>query len=109
MIYKNEKGLQINFSRGGVHGKGLYFAMSADYSHDYSRQESDGCIEMFIVFVIQGNSHRMAAGDSNMIVPPEIDKSKSKTDRYDCVTNNNGHTIIFETNQQYPAYLIRYN
>ena len=63
---------------------------------------------MFAVHVITGD---VARGDSSMVRPPPRDPTKQYENFYDtCVDNERDPSIyvVFEAQQAYPAYIIRY-
>ena len=96
----------MRYSRDGYYGQGIYFADNAEYSHTYARQTNQG-YEMFVVFVLVGNSIKLDNHDSTLRMPPLI--PGSQTERYDSVMNADGtHTIIYGNTRQYPAFLITY-
>lgn len=54
-VYKND-GLNINYSKDGYWGKGIYFAVNANYScPDYSHSVGTNIYEVFVANVVIGN------------------------------------------------------
>ena len=91
-----------------MYGEGSYFAVDASYSNDYSDPGGDKTRFMFLVRVLTGESK---LGMSNFRRPPLKDPSDPASDLYDsCVDDENQPKIfvIFNDEQCYPSYLIRY-
>lgn len=106
-IYASDEGLDMRFSRDGMFGVGIYFANNAAYSHTYAYHESDGTLQIFLVWVNQGKACRMSAPDQSLRLPPLL--GTDQVQRYDSVLNAQGdHTIIYSNTRQYPGFLITY-
>ncbi|XP_060562496.1 protein mono-ADP-ribosyltransferase PARP11-like [Ruditapes philippinarum] len=91
---------------GLAYGKGCYFATESDYSNTYTENGSDK--SMFVAKILPGEYVR---GNSSYCRPPHKDTSDQSSDLYDsCVDDYNNPSIfvIFDNNQIYPEYLIRY-
>ncbi|XP_053379629.1 protein mono-ADP-ribosyltransferase PARP12-like isoform X2 [Mercenaria mercenaria] len=92
---------------GTAYGKGSYFATNAQYSNSYAEQGADRA--MFVVKVLPGSYVR---GSSEYKRPPHKDKGNPCSELYDsCVDNESNPQIfiIFDNNQIYPEYLIKYD
>ena len=114
-IYGGEEGFDMRFSAKGMWGEANYFAVNASYSDPYAYQASDGCLEMFLVKVLTGDSHECPP-DSSLRKPPVKQGGATAVQlcqvNYDTVT---GHTkgsrvyMTYDNTKAYPAYLIRYS
>lgn len=102
-ICTNNFDFRLSGKNATVFGKGSYFAVSAKYSHNYTK----GPIHlMFQARVLIGS---FAKGREDMTCPPIIKGAGHR--RYDsCVDNTTCPSIfvIFDRNQCYPEYLIAY-
>ena len=49
----------MRFSREGFYGQGIYFANTARYSHDYAFKTPQGQTQLFLVFVLAGDSVKL--------------------------------------------------
>ncbi|KAM9753601.1 protein mono-ADP-ribosyltransferase PARP12 [Menidia menidia] len=90
---------------GTAYGKGSYFAKNASYSDKYSRASGSLNKIMFVALVLVGHHTK---GSSSYVKPPAKGSSR---DFYDsCVDNERDPAIyvIFEKQQIYPEYLIKY-
>ena len=116
-IYGGEEGFDMRFSAKGMWGEANYFAVNASYSDHYAYQASDGCLEMFLVKVLTGDSHECPPNSS--LRKPPVKQRGATTGQvqlcqvnYDTVT---GHTkgsrvyMTYDNLKTYPAYLIRYS
>ncbi|XP_075062542.1 protein mono-ADP-ribosyltransferase TIPARP-like [Mixophyes fleayi] len=93
---------------GAVYGKGCYFATDASYAHRYSPATSDGYHFMFLAKVLVG---RPSLGKSSFVRPPSINPEDPASLLYDsCVnkTENPDIFIVFDNDQFYPYFIIRY-
>ena len=111
-IYTGEEGFDMRFSAQGMWGTGNYFAVNANYSHDYAYRIGRS-YQMFLVKVLVGASYSCQSNPS-LRMPPE---KPSKTtalfgiERYDSVsgvTNGSKVYIIYDNLKAYPFYLITY-
>ena len=94
--------------KGTKYGKGSYFATNASYSHSYADSGSDGSRFMFLARVLVGS---FIKGEPGYQRPPNKDPSNPSSDLYDsCVDNECNPTIfvIFDSDQFYPEYVIKY-
>ncbi|NXY89507.1 PAR12 polymerase, partial [Alcedo cyanopectus] len=88
---------------GTVYGKGSYFARDASYSDIYCDKHSN-TKTMFLARVLVGE---FTLGSSSYVRPP----LKDKQNFYDSCVNNSSNPsifVIFEKQQIYPEYLIKY-
>ncbi|XP_078314361.1 uncharacterized protein LOC111128440 isoform X2 [Crassostrea virginica] len=93
---------------GHLYGKGTYFARDARKSDPYASSDDYGNKYMFLVKVLCGN---MALGKKTYTRPPPLNRSDPHSDLYDCCVDDvDDPTIfcIFDPNQYYPRYLIKY-
>lgn len=93
---------------GTKYGEGSYFATNASYSHSYGKRDSDGSRFMFLAKVLVGSYIK---GKHEYRRPPNKDPSNPSSDLYDsCVDNecNPGIFVIFDSDQFYPEYVIKY-
>ncbi|XP_060605775.1 uncharacterized protein LOC132758239 isoform X2 [Ruditapes philippinarum] len=91
---------------GTVYGKGSYFATTSRYSNCYAELTAERA--MFVVKILPGAYVR---GSSEYKRPPHKDEDNPCSELYDsCVDNETNPQIfiIFDNNQIYPEYLIRY-
>uniref|UniRef100_A0A8B8ELJ5 Poly [ADP-ribose] polymerase n=1 Tax=Crassostrea virginica TaxID=6565 RepID=A0A8B8ELJ5_CRAVI len=102
-ICTNNFDFRLSGKNATVYGKGSYFAVSAKYSHNYTK----GPVHlMFRAKVLIGS---YTAGKHDMTCPPNIPGEGHR--RYDtCVDNvaNPSIFVVFDRNQCYPEYLIAY-
>ena len=93
---------------GTVYGEGSYFAVKASYSNNYSSQSGEETRFMFLASVLTGE---YKLGGSGLRRPPLKDPNNPASDLYDsCVDNEEEPEIfvIFNDEQCYPSYLIKY-
>jgi len=93
---------------GALYGDGSYFATTSKYSDLYASSDDDGYKVMFLAKVLAG---RTCLGSSGLKRPPKIDPNNFKKGYFDsCVNNVLQPTIycVFDMNQYYPEYIIRY-
>ena len=94
---------------GTKYGEGSYFATNASYSHSYTKSDSDGSRFMFLAKVLVGS---YTNGKPGYRRPPLKDPSDPASDLYDsCVDNdfNPNIFVIFDSDQFYPEYIIKYS
>jgi len=99
IIYKNfDVGFDLQYAAQGMYGKGLYFAVGAQYSHSgFVHRNSKGNCELIIADVFVGKSKNSSGG--NFIKAPE---------GYDSISANGGFYIIYNNFHSYPLYLLEY-
>ena len=93
---------------GTKYGQGSYFAVDASYSNYYSKTGVEKTRYMFLTKVLTGEFIR---GKQEFRRPPLKDPSNLAGDLYDsCVDDENLPKIfvIFDNEQCYPSYLIKY-
>ena len=82
--------------------------MDASYSNKLSKLEGDKTRYMFVAKVLTGE---FKSGEQNFRRPPLNDPSNLAGDIYDsCVDDENQPkiSVIFDNEQCYPSYLIKY-
>jgi hypothetical protein len=113
-IYEDRQdGFMMQFSNGGMWGRGIYFAENASYSNTYSYQAAPlGQARQFMLAkLLSGDEIRMPSNRSLTKCPAKPGGGNPATERYDTVT---GHTagskvyIVYENGRAYPEYLITY-
>ncbi|XP_065929088.1 E3 ubiquitin-protein ligase MIB2 [Magallana gigas] len=93
---------------GTLFGKGTYFAIDAKYSDLYSQVDKEKNKFMFLVKVLCG---KCAPGDTKYARPPPVDPKNPTSELYDCCVDNVDNPrvfCVFDKNQYYPQYLIKY-
>eukprot|EP00079_Xenopus_tropicalis_P013064 XP_002940872.2 PREDICTED: TCDD-inducible poly [ADP-ribose] polymerase-like [Xenopus tropicalis] len=99
---------RVSGKNGTIYGQGCYFAKDASYSHRYAKPTSEGYHYMFLAKVLVG---RPAKGTHNLRRPPPIYPDDPSSPLYDsCVSqlNNPDIFVIFDNDQFYPYFLIKY-
>lgn len=90
-----------------MYGKGVYFAVNAEYSAKrFSPPDAAGLKRLYVVSVLTG---RYTVGNANMISPPP--RGADPTDCYDSLVDNQQRPsmfVIFHDDQAYPQYLITF-
>jgi poly [ADP-ribose] polymerase 7/11/12/13 len=97
---------KVRIFLGTQYGKGCYFAVDSSYSDSYAENGTNK--SMFVAKILPGE---YVCGKSSYRRPPRKDESDLSSDLYDsCVDNVWNPTIfvIFDNNQIYPEFLIRY-
>ena len=92
-----------------LHGKGSYSALNSSYSDNYAKEDSRGSKFVFVAKVLVGS---YTTGQSSYRRPPSKEPSNPASDLYDsCVNDMSCPTIfvIFDTDQFYPEYIIKYS
>ncbi|XP_047241013.1 protein mono-ADP-ribosyltransferase PARP14-like isoform X1 [Girardinichthys multiradiatus] len=91
-----------------AYGKGVYFAVNADYSANrYCPADPSGMKRLYVARVLTG---RYTVGSSSMKAPPP--RGSDPTDCFDSLVNNQQQPImfvIFHDDQAYPEYLITFS
>uniref|UniRef100_A0A8C5MGU8 Poly [ADP-ribose] polymerase n=1 Tax=Leptobrachium leishanense TaxID=445787 RepID=A0A8C5MGU8_9ANUR len=99
---------RVSGRNGTVYGDGCYFARDAKLSHGYSREDQTKHYFMFLARVLVG---RAAKGYGTFRRPPPINPDDPVSPLYNsCVStvNNPDSFIIFDNDQCYPYFLIKY-
>ncbi|KAM3590232.1 uncharacterized protein V6R79_006267 [Siganus canaliculatus] len=89
-----------------LYGKGVYFAVNANYSVRYSPADAAGLRRMYAASVLTG--HYTVGNASMKAAPP---RGSDPTDRFDSVVNNQQSPsmfVIFQDAQAYPEYCITF-
>uniref|UniRef100_A0AAJ7TJQ5 Poly [ADP-ribose] polymerase n=2 Tax=Petromyzon marinus TaxID=7757 RepID=A0AAJ7TJQ5_PETMA len=108
-ICKHNFDPRLSGKNAAVYGNGSYFATAASFSHGYAGRAGhagDRCV--FIAKVLAG---RHAVGRTGLRRPPALCPDDLASDLYDsCVDNAGKPSIfaIFDSDQCYPYFLIRY-
>ncbi|XP_075948577.1 protein mono-ADP-ribosyltransferase PARP14-like isoform X1 [Anarhichas minor] len=103
---------RFNRSYAGQHatvfGKGVYFAVNAQYSaSSFSPADASGLKRLYVARVLTG---RYTVGNSSMKDTPP--RGSDRTDCFDSLVNNQQQPtmfVIFHDDQAYPEYLITFN
>ena len=99
IIYKDsDTGFDIQYSNPrGSCGKGIYFAINANYSNGYAFK-SNGTSQIFLADVFIGNPYKGQI-NSNFIKAPE---------GHDSVEHPSSFFVVYNNFHSYPLYLIDY-
>ncbi|XP_063786914.1 protein mono-ADP-ribosyltransferase TIPARP-like isoform X2 [Pseudophryne corroboree] len=95
-------------SKVAIYGKGCYFARNARYSHDYSHANTDGYRFMFLAKVLMGCP---TVGQSSFVRPPPLSAEDPSSLLYDSCVNKSQNPdifVVFDNDQFYPYFLIKY-
>ncbi|XP_042367810.1 protein mono-ADP-ribosyltransferase PARP14-like isoform X2 [Plectropomus leopardus] len=94
-------------THAAAYGKGVYFAVSAEYSaHRFSPPDASGLKRLYVALVLTG---RYTVGNSSMKATPP--RGQDPTDCYDSLVNSLQQPamfVIFHDDQAYPEYLITF-
>ncbi|XP_072241538.1 protein mono-ADP-ribosyltransferase PARP12 isoform X1 [Leuresthes tenuis] len=90
---------------GTAYGKGSYFARDASYSDRYSRAKGNSNKIMFVALVLVG---QYTKGRSSYVKPPPKGGSRTLYDSCVDTESNPSIYVVFEKQQIYPEYLIKY-
>ncbi|PFX16750.1 TCDD-inducible poly [ADP-ribose] polymerase [Stylophora pistillata] len=99
---------RVRGKHGTKYGEGSYFARDASYSNNYSSLSGEKTRFMFLAKVLTGE---YTLGETGFLRPPLKDPNNPASDLYDsCVDDENQPQIfvIFNDEQCYPSYLIKY-
>ncbi|XP_070849302.1 protein mono-ADP-ribosyltransferase PARP14-like [Chaetodon trifascialis] len=95
-------------THAAVYGKGVYFAVSAEYSaRGYSPADASGLRRLYVARVLTG---RYTVGKSSMKAAPP--RGSDPTDCFDSVVDNQQTPhmfVVFHDDQAYPEYLITFS
>lgn len=94
---------------GTLFGRGAYFAVESKYSDLYAKPDEKRHKYMFVAKVLAG---KVSLGHSELKRPPPINPNDKHSHLYDaCVDNVSNPKIycVFDKNQYYPEYIIKYN
>ena len=107
-IYKSEHGFDFRHGAQGMWGRGAYFAANASYSGDsYAFRSSQGQ-QIFLAFVLTGDSKAMES-DTSLVTPPIKEDGSGNYDSVNGVTGSSQVYIVYDHDKCYPAYLITFN
>ncbi|XP_013855871.1 poly [ADP-ribose] polymerase 14 [Austrofundulus limnaeus] len=94
-------------THAAVYGRGVYFAVNANYSADrFAPADASGLKRVYVARVLTG---RYTVGKSSMIAPPP--RGSDPTDCFNSLVDNQQQPsmfIIFHDDQAYPEYLITF-
>ena len=108
-ICKQNFDWRLHGKNATVYGEGSYFALNASYSDAYAKEDMNSCPFIFVAKVLVGCYTK---GHSSYRRPPQKDPSNPASDLYDsCVEDKSNPTIfvVFDTDQFYPEYIIKYS
>ena len=108
-ICKQNFDWRLHGKNATAYGQGSYFTLNSSYSDSYAKEDSKGSKFMFVAKVLAGS---YTTGQSNYRRPPSKEPSNPASDLYDsCVDDMSCPTIfvIFDTDQFYPEYIIKYS
>ena len=102
IIIEDNVGFNIQYSRDGMWGRGIYFAVNASYSHGFAHKSGDGTYSMFLSQVFVGNAKNSCPND-RLHGPPK---------GYHSITDSHPAGskvyILCENGLAYPGYLVKY-
>ena len=108
-ICKQNFDWRLHGKNATVYGQGSYFALNSSYSDAYAKEDANSSRFMFVAKVLVGSYTK---GNSSYRRPPQKDPSNPASDLYDsCVDDRSNPTIfvVFDTDQFYPEYIIKYS
>jgi len=100
-------GFNVQYSRMGQWGTGIYFAEDAKYSDSYAFRNSDGSKVMILAELLTGDEIDLNP-DMSLKEPP---KKAGREIRYDTVTGKRKGSkvyIVYDNGRAYPKYLVTY-
>ncbi|KAM5172249.1 protein mono-ADP-ribosyltransferase TIPARP-like [Mantella aurantiaca] len=96
---------RVSGKNGRVYGRGTYFARDASYSHGYAHSNRDGHHFMFLAKVLVGHT---TVGCYSYTRPPPLKASSLLYDSCVNTSNNPAIFVIFDSDQFYPYFIIKY-
>ena len=98
----------FNGANAVVYGKGVYFALTSNYSDSYAHADAQGVKHMFICRVVVGE---FCQGNNAQPVPDE--RLPASHVLYDSTTNDMNDAaremyVVYHDAQAYPEYLVEY-
>ena len=108
-ICKQNFDWRLHGKNATMYGEGSYFALNASYSDAYAKEDMNSSRFMFVAKVLVGS---YTNGRSSYRRPPQKDPSNPASDLYDsCVDDKTDPTVfvVFDTDQFYPEYIIKYS
>ena len=104
-ICKQNFDCRLHGKNAPVYGQGSYFALNASYS-DAAKEDGDSSQFMFLAKVLVGSSTR---GHSSYQRSPQKVPSNPASDLYDSCVDDISNPTVFDTDQCYPEYIIKYS
>ena len=112
-IASSVRGVDFRYSKGGIWGKGAYFAVNASYSdktYAHKTQISENK-QLLLVQVLTGKSYSYKTEENRSLTrPPDLPGAKAG-ELYDTVngeTNGSLVYVVYDHDKSYPAYIITY-
>lgn len=102
-MYKVAQNDMFFSSKCVIISTGSYFARDASYSDRYSKAKGNKNKIMFVALVLVGEYTK---GKSSYVRPPLKEGSSALYDS--CVNEDSSIFVVFEKQQIYPEYLIKY-
>ena len=111
-IYNSERGFDARFSRPGMWGTGIYFAVNASYSaKSYAYEQLNKSRQIFLARVLTGDS-MMCKPSRSLKMPPLKSSVDGCSERYDSIKGETGNSvvyIVYDQDKAYPEFLITFN
>ncbi len=100
LIYQNsDTGFDLQFANNGAYGRGLYFAVNADYSHNgFCHEIAENKWQMLLTDVFIGKSFNSKPNGTFRKAPEGYDSVETEEEFY----------VIYNNFHSYPLYLIEY-
>jgi hypothetical protein len=98
-------------SGNGMWGHGVYLAVNASYSKNYSFSCPNGHKQFFLISALLGDTIELKP-DSSLRTPPSKSSAVATHDEYDSVkgfTAGSDVYILYSQAATYPRYLIEYS
>jgi hypothetical protein len=105
IIYEGQEAFDAKYSREGMWGIGLYFAVNSSYSLNWSHKPSNGLKGMFLAEVNLGDVCDLSTHKSEyqkLVVP------KDGKDSVKGFTGGSEIYIVYANKKVYPKYYITY-
>ncbi|XP_011404758.1 PREDICTED: uncharacterized protein LOC105313219 [Amphimedon queenslandica] len=106
-IYKSEHGFDFRYGGQGLWGKGAYFAVNASYSGGSYAFNSPQGRQIFLAFVLTGDSKAMGS-DKSLVTPPKKEDGSGDYDSVNGLSGSSQVYIVYDHDKSYPAYLITF-
>ncbi|XP_019853671.1 PREDICTED: uncharacterized protein LOC109582998 [Amphimedon queenslandica] len=106
-IYKSEHGFDFRHGAQGMWGRGAYFAVNAQYSGGSYAFNSPQGQQIFLAFVLTGDSIAMQSNRS-LVTPPSKEDGSGDYDSVNGETGSSQIYIVYDHDKCYPAYLITF-
>ena len=106
-IYRSEHGFDFRHGGQGMWGKGAYFAVNASYSGGSYAFNSPQGRQIFLAFVLTGDSKAMQSNHL-LVTPPRKEDGSGDYDSVNGVTGSSQIYIVYDHDKCYPAYLITF-